>query len=233
MQRELAVIELGRRDYASVLALQERMHAARVRGAISDTLILVEHEPVITLGRAAKRAHILASTAQLSERGIEVHEIGRGGDVTYHGPGQLVAYPILDLRPDRCDVRRYVRNLEQVMLDVAASYGLVPHVVEGKTGAFCEQRKYGALGVRISRWVTMHGIAINISTDLDAFSLIVPCGLPDTPVTSLNRELSRETRESTVISMAEAGERTLQQFAAVFGYAVPTERGHGVPAQEP
>ena len=214
MQRELAVVELGRRDYASVLALQERTHAARARGEIPDTLYLLEHDPVITLGRAAKQEHILASPEHLAARGIELHEIGRGGDVTYHGPGQLVAYPIFDLRPDRCDVRRYVRSLEQVMLQVAQSYALTPRLIEGMTGAFCEDRKYGALGVRISRWVTMHGIAMNITTDLDAFALIVPCGLRTTSVTSLARETGRD------IPMQDASARTAQAFAEVFDYAL-------------
>jgi lipoate-protein ligase B len=214
MQRELVVCELGRRDYASVLALQERTHAARARGEIPDTLYLVEHEPVITLGRAAKREHVLVTPEHLQARGIELHEIGRGGDVTYHGPGQLVAYPIFDLRPDRCDVRRYVRSLEQVMLQVAESYGLTPRLHEGMTGAFVEDRKYGALGVRISRWVTMHGIAMNVTTDLDAFSLIVPCGLRTTSVTSLARETGRD------ISLPEASERTLQAFTRVFEYTL-------------
>jgi lipoyl(octanoyl) transferase len=212
MQRELVVRELGRRDYASVLALQEQTHAARIRGDVPDTLLLVEHDPVITLGRAAKQEHVLVTPEYLSAQGIELHEIGRGGDVTYHGPGQLVVYPILDLKPDRCDVRRYVRNMEQVMLQVAEGYGLTPQRIEGMTGAFVDQRKYGALGVRISRWVTMHGIAINVSTDLDAFSLIVPCGLRTTTVTSLSRETGRD------ISLAEASARTIEQFAEVFGY---------------
>ncbi|HET8937234.1 MAG TPA: lipoyl(octanoyl) transferase LipB [Polyangiales bacterium] len=219
MQRELSVIELGRRDYASVLALQEETHAARARGELPDTLLLVEHDPVITLGRAAKQEHVLATPEHLKTLGIELHEIGRGGDVTYHGPGQLVVYPILDLKPDRCDVRRYVRSLEQVMLQVAESYGLTPQRIEGMTGAFCDQRKYGALGVRISRWVTMHGIAINVSTDLDAFSLIVPCGLRTTSVTSLSREAGRE------ISLADAQARTTEQFAQVFGYKLRRAEG--------
>ena len=219
MQRELSVIELGRRDYASVLALQEETHAARIRGELPDTLLLVEHDPVITLGRAAKQEHVLATPEHLKTLGIELHEIGRGGDVTYHGPGQLVVYPILDLKPDRCDVRRYVRGLEQVMLQVAESYGLTPQRIEGMTGAFVDQRKYGALGVRISRWVTMHGIAINVSTDLDAFSLIVPCGLRTTSVTSLSRETGRE------ISLADAQGRTIEQFAQVFGYKLRDGEG--------
>lgn len=222
MQRELAVVELGRRDYASVLALQERTHAARVQGEIPDTLYLVEHEPVITLGRAAKKEHVLATPEHLRARGIELHEIGRGGDVTYHGPGQLVAYPIVDLRPDRCDVRRYVRSLEQVMLQVAQSYGLHPRVIEGMTGAFCEDRKYGALGVRISRWVTMHGIAMNITTDLDAFSLIVPCGLRTTTVTSLARETGQN------LQMADALARTTRAFTEIFDYTLVRAQPDGV-----
>jgi lipoate-protein ligase B len=219
MQRELSVVELGRRDYESVLALQEQTHAARARGEIADTLILVEHDPVITLGRAAKREHVLATPEHLGSLGIALHEIGRGGDVTYHGPGQLVVYPIIDLRPDRCDVRRYVRNLEQVMLQVAQSYGLTPQRIDGMTGAFVDERKYGALGVRISRWVTMHGIAMNVSTDLDAFSLIVPCGLRTTGVTSLSRETGRE------VTMADAQARTIREFAAVFGYQLRRAEG--------
>ena len=218
MTRELAVIDLGRRDYASVLALQEETHARRVRGEVPDTLFLVEHDPVITLGRAAKQEHVLASEAQLTALGIERHEIGRGGDVTYHGPGQLVAYPIFDLRPDRCDVRRYVHDLEQVMIQVAHSYGLQARRWEGKNGAFCEERKFGAVGVRISRWVTMHGIAINVSTNLDAFSLIVPCGLPTTPVTSLTLEAARE------ITMDDARAHATRSFAEVFDYTLrPTQ----------
>ncbi|HEX4352563.1 MAG TPA: lipoyl(octanoyl) transferase LipB [Polyangiales bacterium] len=214
MARELSVLKLGRRDYASALALQNELHAARVGGEIGDTLILLEHDPVITLGRAAKKEHVLATPQHLASLGIELHEIGRGGDVTYHGPGQLVAYPILDLRPDRCDVRRYVRDLERVMIEVAESYDVVGRRVEGVTGAFVDDRKFGALGVRISRWVTMHGIAINVSTDLNAFQLIVPCGLPDTPVTSLSREANR------AIDMDDATARTATAFARVFDYTL-------------
>lgn len=222
MARELVVENLighARQDYASMLARQEAAHAARIRGEIPDTLFLLEHEPVITLGRAAKKEHILATPERLASLGIECHEIGRGGDVTYHGPGQLVVYPILDLRPDRCDVRRYVRNLEEVMIQVAESYGLTGHRVEGKTGAFCDGRKFGALGVRISRWVTMHGIAINISTDLDAFSLIVPCGLPTTPVTSLTRETG------TQLNLEDASRRAIRCFTDVFGYTLRPGQG--------
>jgi lipoyl(octanoyl) transferase len=212
MARELRIVELGRRDYASVLELQEQTHAARVRGEIPDTLLLVEHDPVITLGRGAKREHVLAAPERLRALGIELHEIGRGGDVTYHGPGQLVAYPILDLRPDRCDVRRYVRSLEEVMIRIAAHYGVLAQRVEGITGAFCGERKFGAVGVRISRWVTMHGFALNVTTDLDAFQLIVPCGLSHTPITSLAHETGRE------IALDEVTRQASSSFAEVFDY---------------
>ena len=213
--RQLRVVQLGRRDYASVLDLQTEAHAARVRDEIPDTLFLVEHDPVITLGRAAKREHVLATPEHLKALGVAVHEIGRGGDVTYHGPGQLVGYPILDLRPDRCDVRRYVRDLEQVMIRVAHSYGIAANRVEGVTGAFCDNRKLGAIGVRISRWVTMHGFALNVNTDLDGFQLIVPCGLAETPVTSLARELGH------AVSFSEATQRAIACFAEVFAYQPP------------
>ena len=212
--RTLRVVELGRRDYAGVLALQHEAHEARVRGEIPDTLYLLEHDPVITLGRAAKREHVLASPEHLRALGVELHEIGRGGDVTYHGPGQLVGYPIVDLRPDRCDVRRYVRDLEQVMIRIAQSYDVEAKRVEGVTGTFCGDRKVGAIGVRISRWVTMHGFALNVTTDLDGFQLIVPCGLSGTPVTSLARETDRD------VSLDETTTRAARCFAEVFAYEV-------------
>ena len=213
-QRELAVERLGLRDYASVLALQEQLHEARREGAIPDTLLLLEHTPVITLGRGAKQENVLLPAAELRARGVELHEITRGGDVTYHGPGQLVGYPILDLRPDRCDVRRYVTNLEEVMMRVAASYGIATQRIEGLHGVWVENRKIGAVGVRISQWVTMHGFALNVNTALDAFDVIVPCGIRDKQVTSLQRELTHD------VALAEATERALASFLEVFGYVV-------------
>src|SRR5690606_35577192 len=137
------------------------------------------------------RANITAAAPALEARGIAVHEAGRGGDVTYHGPGQIVAYPVLDLRPDRCDVHRYVRDLEEVMIRVCADYGLQAGRVSGMTGAWIGEAKVGAIGVRISRWITSHGFAFNVNTDLEAFGLIVPCGIRDRGVTSLARELGR------------------------------------------
>ena len=213
MTRPLAILRLGLRDYASALSLQEKIREERLRGERPDTLLLLEHEPVITLGRGAKSENVLATRAELELRGIALHEIGRGGDVTYHGPGQLVGYPILDLKPDRCDVRRYVTDLEEVMVRIAAAYGLSARRIEGLRGVFVGDNKLGAVGVRISQWVTMHGFAINVSTDLDGFGLIVPCGIRDHGVTSLTRETGRpitvdEVTELAVGVFSEVFERT-------------------------
>jgi lipoyl(octanoyl) transferase len=156
------------------------------------------------------RANILATETRLAELGIAVHETGRGGDVTYHGPGQIVGYPILDLRPDRCDVHRYVRDVEEVMIRACAGYGVTAGRIKGLTGAWVGTDKIGAIGVRISRWVTSHGFAFNVSTDLEHFRLIVPCGITDRGVTSLERATGRP------VPMAEAEDAIVREFAAVF-----------------
>jgi lipoyl(octanoyl) transferase len=210
VKRPLAVLRLGLRDYASALALQEKLREERLSGQRPDTLVLLEHTPVITLGRGAKTEHVLATRAELETRGIALHEIGRGGDVTYHGPGQLVGYPILDLKPDRCDVRRYVTDLEEVMVRLAAAYGLTARRIDGLRGVFVGDNKLGAVGVRISQWVTMHGFAINVTTDLDGFRLIVPCGIRDHGVTSLTRETGRP------IAVDEVTDLAVRVFSDVF-----------------
>jgi lipoyl(octanoyl) transferase len=207
--RSLTAYSLGRIAYAEAHALQERLVEARKTGAVGDTLLLLEHPNVITLGRAAKREHVLLSGEQLSAGGYDLHETGRGGDVTFHGPGQLVAYPIVDLKPDRQDVRRYVRDLEETMIRVCADYGLDAKRVDGLNGAWIGERKVGAVGVRISQWITMHGFALNVSTDLSSFSAIVPCGIADRGVTSLGRELGR------ALALAEVEERVVRHFAAL------------------
>ena len=199
-KRKLDGYFLGRRDYRSCLTLQERLLAGRAAGSVPDTVLFVEHPAVITLGRGAHSEHLLASAESLAELGVEVVETGRGGDVTLHAPGQLVCYPIIDLSPDRKDVRKYVRDLTEVMQRVAALYGVETGRVEEHIGlwanrstprAYAGERrrddlaKLGAIGVRISRWVTMHGFALNLQPDMRLFGLIVPCGIREYGVTSL------------------------------------------------
>jgi lipoyl(octanoyl) transferase len=183
----LDVRRLGRVGYADALALQRRLVEERRHDRIPDTLLLVEHPPVLTLGVRGDggRSHILAPAERLAALGIEVFEAGRGGDVTYHGPGQIVGYPILDLKPDRQDVHRYVRDLEEVLIRTAGDFGIAGSRVKGLTGVWVGDRKLAAIGVRISRWVTSHGFALNHATDLDHFGLIVPCGITDRGVTSM------------------------------------------------
>lgn len=209
MTRTLRAHRLGRVPYEETHALQKRLVEARTRGDIDDTLLVLEHSPVITLGRAAKDAHLLVSPAELERRGIDLHEVGRGGDVTFHGPGQLVLYPILHLKPDRRDVRKYVATLEEAMIRVATDYGLSAGRIDGLNGAWIADRKIGAVGVRISRWVTMHGLALNVSTDLEWFENIVPCGIADKSVTSLAAELGAAP------PMTEVEERAVRHFATL------------------
>jgi lipoyl(octanoyl) transferase len=204
------VRRLGRLAYARGLELQESLVAERQAGRIPDQLLLLEHDPVFTLGRNARRENVLFPTEALRERGFEVFESGRGGDVTYHGPGQVVGYPILDLSPDRRDVHRYVRDLEEVMIRTCADYGLAATRIAGLTGTWLGDEKIGAIGVRIARWVTSHGFAFNASTDLSAFDLIVPCGIRGRGVTSLERRLGHPVPLTPVM------DRLAANFAAVF-----------------
>jgi lipoyl(octanoyl) transferase len=209
-ERPLAARRCGLLSYADGLELQAKLVVARQAGEIPDTLLLLEHEPVFTLGRSARRENVLSTNEALRARGFEIFETGRGGDVTYHGPGQLVGYPILDLSPDRQDVHRYVRDLEEVLLRTCRDYGIAAERVAGLTGAWVGLDKIGAIGVRIARWVTSHGFALNVATDLSAFELIVPCGIRDRGVTSLTRLLGRE------VPMDDVMDRVTTHFAAVF-----------------
>jgi len=185
----LEVRSLGLVAYETALDMQRELVVARQAGEARDQLLLLEHPAVITVGVSGRthRDHVLVSLAELRDRGIDVLDVPRGGDVTYHGPGQLVGYPIIDLKPDRCDVHRYVRDLEEVLIRTAASFGVVAGRVAGLTGVWVGNDKLAAIGVRLSRWVTSHGFALNVAADLDPFRLIVPCGLAERGVTSLER----------------------------------------------
>jgi len=198
--------------YAEALELQRALVEDRRAGRVGDLLLLVQHPHVLTLGVRGDggRSHILASTETLAERGVSVYEAGRGGDITYHGPGQLVGYPVVDLKPDRCDVHRYVRDLEEVLIRTAAGYGVEAGRVEGLTGVWVGREKLAAIGVRISRWITSHGFALNVATDLDFFNLIVPCGIADRGVTSLERLLGRP------VDPVEVEERVAKHFRLLF-----------------
>ena len=207
--------------YSEALAMQRALVEERRADRVPDLLILLQHSAVITLGVKGDggRSNVVATPDRLSELGIAVEETGRGGDVTYHGPGQIVGYPILDLRPDRQDVHRYVRDLEEVMIRTCADYGLEAGRVAGLTGTWIGAEKIGAIGVRISRWITSHGFAFNVSTRLDHFQLIVPCGIADRGVTSLEQATGR------AIPIEEIEGRIVQHFAAVFDREVHQAAG--------
>ena len=209
---DVRVQRLGVVEYQAALDLQRDLVDARKRGEIGDQLLLLEHPPVITLGVRIRndRSHVLESEAALAAKGVGLFETGRGGDVTYHGPGQLVGYPIVDLKPDRCDVHRYVRDLEEVLIRAVDAFGVRAGRIEGLTGIWVGDQKLAAIGVRISRWVTSHGFALNVNTDLSHFGLIVPCGITDKGVTSLERLLGH------ALLMDEVAETVARQFAALF-----------------
>jgi lipoyl(octanoyl) transferase len=211
--RILNVRQLGVVPYRDALELQQKLVAERRAGNVPDTLLLLQHPHVLTLGvhKGAGGSHVLATPERLAALGVDLVETGRGGDVTYHGPGQIVGYPIVDLRPDRCDVHRYVRDLEEVMIRVAGEYGVEAGRVKGLTGTWVRDEKLGAIGVRISRWITSHGFAFNVDTDLTYFNLIVPCGISDRGVTSLSKILGRR------LPLPEVEAAFVRQFCAVFG----------------
>jgi lipoyl(octanoyl) transferase len=214
--RPLDVRHLGVLSYPDGLALQAELVQQRRAGAIPDTLLLLQHPHVLTVGvKKDGRANILAPPDRLDALGVEVFDTGRGGDVTYHGPGQIIGYPILDLNPDRRDVHRYVRDLEEVMIRVCGLYGVEAGRVQGLTGAWITHpgrgpEKIGAIGVRISRWITSHGFAFNVSTDLSFFDLIVPCGIADRGVTSLERATGH------FLDLAEVAVPIAETMAVVF-----------------
>ncbi len=211
------LVNIEKMPYAEALALQHRLVAARKRGELNDTLLLLEHPPVLTLGRNARDEHILASREALREMGVEVFRVERGGDVTYHGPGQLVGYPILNLKNFRQDVGWYVRSLEELMMRALGDFGIASRRIEKLVGVWVAQdsaispdAKIAQIGARIEEWVTYHGFALNVNPNLAHFDLIVPCGISDKAVTTMTRVLNRVV-ESRVVR-----ERIAAQFANVF-----------------
>jgi len=234
--RSITAYWLGRVRYDAAHRLQQRLVEARIAGRIGDVVLLLEHDAVITLGRSAKTDNVLAAAEERAAKGIDLVETGRGGDVTFHGPGQLVAYPIVDLKPDRCDVRQYIRDLGEIMIRLAKDHGIAAGIVPGDAklvGVWVDEEspavwdedrardasigvpngarlgKIGAIGVRLSRWVTMHGFAFNVATDLSGFQLIVPCGIRELDVTSLAR------LGITPPSIEAVARASLPHFAAV------------------
>jgi lipoate-protein ligase B len=192
MTARLMILDLGRRDYAEVLELQRSMCRQRMSGEIDeDILILVEHEPVITLGRGTRAASLPIPPTEFQRRGIGVFEVERGGDVTYHGPGQLVGYPILDLKLHREDLHWYLRRLEAALIGALGQLGIGAEASPGLTGVWTRGRKIASIGIHVKQWVTFHGFALNVSTDLSYFDLIVPCGIRDVVMTSVATELGR------------------------------------------
>ena len=213
--RPLDVRRLGRVAYGDALEMQAELVRQRRAGEIPDTLLLLEHPHVITLGSGSHDENVLVTPEERAARGIELFETGRGGDVTYHGPGQLVGYPIFDLKPDRQDLHRYLRDIEEALIGVLAEFGLVGGRKEGLTGVWVDDRKLAAIGVRVSSgWITSHGFALNVATDLSMFGTIVPCGIRDHGVGSLSGELGRE------VTLAEAEGAAVRAFTRVFGHVL-------------
>lgn len=210
--RSLLVVDLGRHSYEDTLAVQREAARARIAGALEqDLLLLVEHPPVVTLGRSSKTAHLLASPAMLRERGVELFEVERGGDVTFHGPGQLVGYPIVDLKRHRQDLHWYLRQVEELLIRALDAYGLLGRREPGYTGVWVENRKIASIGVHARDWVTWHGFALNVTTDLRFFELIVPCGIQAVRMTSLQEEVGH------AVSLADAAQRVARSAADVLG----------------
>ncbi len=214
---ELVVVDLGRREYGGVLELQRGLVQRRLAGELdTDLLLLVEHEPVVTLGRGTRSTSLPLPVAELARRGVAVFEVERGGDVTYHGPGQLVGYPILDLERHRPDLHWYLRQLEAALIGALGRLGVPAGRHTGLTGVWTRGRKIASIGVHVKRWVTLHGFALNVTTDLSAFDLIVPCGIPGVVMTSVERELGwegdpvslwRATRDAVVDALGRVFDR--------------------------
>ena len=219
---QLLVSELGTMPYGDALALQRNVARARIAGEIGeDLLLLVEHPPVITLGRSSKERHLLASPALLAARGVELFEVERGGDVTFHGPGQLVGYPIIDLKRHKQDLHWYLRQVEEALIRAVAPFDIVGERSVGYTGVWTRARKLASIGVHARDWVTWHGFALNVTTDLSYFDLIVPCGIAAVEMTSVARELSAPPREHESLAQS-VRDRVAAAFGEVFSLELAT-----------
>jgi lipoate-protein ligase B len=221
----LRIEDLGRRPYAEVLELQRDLRRRRIEGELSeDVLLLVEHPPVITLGRGTRASSLPIAPAELERRGVEVFEVERGGDVTFHGPGQLVGYPILDLRGHRPDLHWYLRSLEDVLIQALGQLGIEAGRNPGLTGVWTAGRKIASIGIHVKQWVTLHGFALNVTTNLNPFDLIVPCGIRQVVMTSVAEELLPDDPNWL---MAAVRGRVVEAFRDIFGLAVTA--GSGTP----
>jgi lipoyl(octanoyl) transferase len=218
---DLWVVDLQRMPYAEALELQRNVARDRISGAISeDVLLLVEHPPVVTLGRSSKQKNLISSPDFLQSRGVELFEVERGGDVTFHGPGQLVGYPIIDLKRHKLDLHWYLRQVEEAIIRVLSRYGISAERSTGYTGVWTGGRKITSIGVHARDWVTWHGFAMNVVTDLTYFDLIVPCGIQDVEMTSIAKEITLRGEEIPGdLSVTSAGRVTAEAFAEVFGLA--------------
>lgn len=211
-ERKLVYCDLGLFDYKDAWDLQKSIHQQRVENKIDDILFLLEHPHTYTLGKTADKENLIGDDNYLAQNNISVYNIDRGGDITYHGPGQIVGYPIINLTNWIQDTHKYLRAIEEIIIKVCGTYGLKASRVENYTGVWIDDRKICAIGIKLSRWITMHGFAFNVNTDLKLFNGIIPCGISDKDVTSLNRELNKE------INLSEVKERILHQFIEIFNY---------------
>ena len=220
-ERELWTVPLGRLDYAEALELQRSIARDRIAGAIpQDVLLLLEHPPVVTLGRAAKDKHLVASPEFLERKGVQVFEVERGGDVTFHGPGQLVGYPIIDLKRHRQDLHWYLRKIEEALINALADYGIPGERNTSFTGVWTRGKKIASIGVHARDWVTWHGFALNVTTDLSYFDLIIPCGIDGVVMTSIAREIG-----AAEVLITDVRDRLTAKFAEAFDLtAVITSR---------
>ena len=221
--KPLRVDDLGLRPYREALELQRELRRRRISGALAeDVLLLVEHPPVVTLGRGTRASSLPLAPAALERRGVEVFEVERGGDVTLHAPGQLVGYPVLDLRQHRQDLHWYLRSLEDALIQALGGLGIAADRNPGRTGVWTAGRKIASIGVHVKQWVTLHGFALNVTTDLDLFDLIVPCGIPQVVMTSVAAELLREGDAALMLSVRE---RVVGSFCDVFETSVVASSG--------